>query len=220
MLVKSPGFTLVAVLTLALGVGANTALFSVVDAVLLKTLPVTQPEQLVLFEWEAGKNFRTGGMRVYFIPHPAGRTGASMFRYDIYEKLREEQSHNEQSPLSSLFAFAPLSEQTVLVNDQAENAQIQGVSGNYFAGLGVQPLLGRPITEADDNVSAPPVAVLSYAYWQERFGGGPGVVGQQLKINDLAFTIGGGSPPRFSGSFPGGRQTPLTPTPPVAPALC
>jgi predicted permease len=219
MLVKSPGFTLVAVITLALGIGANTALFSVVDAVLLKTLPVTQPERLVLFEWEAGKSFRTGGMRGYFVPHPAGRTGASMFRYDIYEKFRDEQAHNEQSPLSSVFAFAPLYKQTVLVNDQAEKADVQGVSGNYFAGLGVRPALGRAIAETDDNVSAPPVVVLSNAYWQERFGANPSVLGQQLKINNLAFTIIGVSPADFTDSLQVGDHPPLTVPLAVEPVL-
>jgi predicted permease len=210
MLLKHKAFTAVAVLSLALGIGANTALFSVVDAVLLRTLPVMQPERLVLFEWEAGESFRISGRRGYFVDHPAGRTGASLFRYDIYEKLRNEQAHNEQSPLSSLFAFAPLYEQTVLVNDQAEKAEVQGISGNYFGGLGVQAALGRAITEIDDQVSAPPVVVLSNAYWQERFGANPGVLGQQLKINNIAFTIIGVSPPAFTGSLQVGEHPPLT----------
>src|SRR6266853_3079074 len=194
MLLKHRGFTMVAVLSLALGIGANTALFSVVDAVLLKTLPVRQPERLVLFEWQAGEKFRTTGMRGIFMPNPKGRRGASMFRYDTYEKLLVEQSHNEQSPLSSLFALAPLYEQTVTVNEQAESSEVQAVSGNYFAGLGVQPALGRAITEADDSVTAPPVVVLSHSYWQGRLGGNADVIGKQLKINKFDFTIIGVSP--------------------------
>src|SRR5688572_32303651 len=98
MLLKQKGLTAIALLSLALGIGANTALFSVVDAVLLKMLPVKEPERLVLFEWEAGEKFRPGGMRGTFVRSPAGRRGASMFRYDIYEKLRAEQMGAPNSP--------------------------------------------------------------------------------------------------------------------------
>src|SRR6185295_3942550 len=117
---KNPAFTAVAVITLALGIGANTALFSVVDTVLIKTLPVGKPEQLVLFEWQAGKAFRTNGSRGWYVPSPAGLRGASMFRYDTFEKLRQAQATNSDSPLESLFAFAPIYELTAVVNYQAE----------------------------------------------------------------------------------------------------
>jgi predicted permease len=219
VLTKNPGFTLVVVITLALGIGANTALFSVVDAVLLKTLPVRQPERLVLFEWQAGENFRTTGMRGIFMPNPKGRRGASMFRYDTYEKLQAKQSHNEQSPLSSLFAFAPLYEQTITVNEQAEISEVQAVSGNYFASLGVQPALGRAITEVDDTVTAPPVVVVSHSYWLGRLGGNADVIGKQLKINKLGFTIIGVSPADFTGSLQVGQSPPLTVPLAVEPAL-
>ncbi|HEX9004534.1 MAG TPA: ABC transporter permease [Blastocatellia bacterium] len=202
MLLKHKGFTLVAVLSLALGIGANTALFSVVDAVLLKTLPVKAPEQLVLFEWQAGKAFRTTGMRGTFVGGgPPGTRGASMFRYDLFEKMRKAQAEASDSPLSDFFAFAPIYEVTAVTNNQAEVINGQAVSGGYYSGLGVTPMLGRAINDADDKPGSPPVVVLSHQYWQESFGANAGVVGQQLKINDTSFTIIGVAPPGFTGTL-------------------
>ena len=201
MLFKTKGFTIVAVLSLALGIGANTALFSVVDAVLLKTLPVKDPDRLVLFEWQAGRPFRTNGMRGSFVSGPPGTRGASMFRYDIYEKLRESRSQSADGPLTDFFTFAPIYELTAVVNDQAEVIQGQAVSGGYYAGVGVQPLFGRAIADVDDNAGAPPVVVLSHKYWQERFGGDPAVIGQQLKLNQGLFTVIGVTPPAFTGTL-------------------
>jgi predicted permease len=201
MLLKHKGFTLVAALSLALGIGANTALFSVVDAVLLRTLPVKEPERLVLFEWQAGSAFRTNGMRGSFRPATAGMRGASMFRYDIIEKMRQARATATDDPLSDLFAFAPIFGLTAVANDQAEGIGGQFVSGGYYAGLGVQPILGRAITDADDNVAAPPVVVLTHQYWQERFGAKPDVIGQQIKLNQTPFTIIGVTPPAFTGSL-------------------
>lgn len=201
MLLKHKGFTLVAVLSLALGIGANTALFSVVDAVLLQTLPVKEPDRLVLFEWEAGQAFRTGGMRGSFLPGPPGRRGGSVFRYEIFERLRQARAQAESDPLSDLFAFAPLYGVTAVVNGQAEVVRGQGVSGGYYAGLGVQPALGRTLTDADDQPGAPPAVMVSHQYWQERLGADPDVIGQQLKLNNISFTIVGVTPPGFTGTL-------------------
>jgi predicted permease len=201
MLLKHKGFTLVAVLSLALGIGANTALFSVVDAVMLRTLPVREPSRLVLFEWQSGSAFRTNGMRGSSNSKPPGIRGASMFRYDIIEKMRQARAAATDDPLSDLFAFAPVYGLTAVANEQAEVVRGQAVSGGYYTGLGVQPMLGRAITDADDNAAAPPVVVLSHFYWQERFAANPAVIGQQLKLNQTAFTIVGVTPPAFTGAL-------------------
>src|SRR5215510_6851965 len=201
MLRKNPGFTLIAVITLALGIGANTAIFSVVDAVLLKTLPVNEPSALALFEWQAGRSFRPNGASgASFVPGPPGTTGDSLFRSDIFEKLRA-QAQATDSPLSDLFAFAAVSEVTATPNNQAEIINGQAVSGGYYAGLRVQPVLGRAITDEDDKPGAAPVVVLSHQFWQERLGANPAVIGQQLKLNKLSFTIIGVTPPAFTGTL-------------------
>ncbi|HKR58892.1 MAG TPA: ABC transporter permease [Pyrinomonadaceae bacterium] len=201
MLLKHKGFTIVAVLSLALGIGANTALFSVVDAVLLKTLPVAEPEALVLFEWQAGQAFRTGGMSgTSNVSSPPGTRGLSLFRYEVFEKMRQAQAAAPDSPLSDFFAFAPISELTAVVGDQAEIINGQGVSGGYHAGLRVQPALGRGITDEDDKAGAAPVVVLSHQFWEERFAANADVIGKQLKLNKLSFTIIGVTPAAFTGT--------------------
>jgi predicted permease len=202
MLLKHRGFTAVAVLSLALGIGANTALFSLVDTVLLETLPVGEPEQLVLFQWEAGRPFRTNGMRGTFMPPSTpGTRGASIFRHDTIAKLSQAHAEDTNSPLESLFAFAPLYELTAVVNDNAEVVTGQAVSGEYYRGMKVPPVLGRTINEEDDNPAAPPVVVLSHQYWRERFGADPGVIGQQLNLNRNSFTIIGVTPQAFVGAL-------------------
>ncbi len=202
MMRKTPGFTLIAVLSLALGIGANTALFSLIDAVLLKTLPVKEPGRLVLFNWQAGRPFRTNGLRGTFVGgYPPGMRGGSSFQSYIVERLRAEQSNDPNSPLSDLFAFAWIGNVNVMTDGQAEMAGGQVVSGNYFAGMGVPPLLGRLIVDADDNASTAPVAVLSHYYWQERFGADPAIIGKQIDVNQTTFTIIGVTPPAFNGAL-------------------
>src|SRR5262249_2717766 len=162
-LLKHKGFTLVAVLSLALGIGANTALFSVVDAVLLRTLPVSEPEALVVFAWYAGLPFRVGGMSgTSNVPKPPGTRGLSLLRYEVFDKMRQAHAAAWDSPVSDLFAFAPLPELTVMAGDQAEIINGQAVTGGYFAGLRLQPGLGRAITDVDDKPGAVPVVVLSH----------------------------------------------------------
>lgn len=201
MLLKSKGFTMVAVLSLGLGIGANTALFSVADAVLLKSLPVPEPKRLVLFEWQAGRPFRVNGMSgTSSVPRPPDRKGLSLFRYDVFEKMRQTQAQSSDSPLSDFFAFGPIRELTAVVDQQAELINGQAVSGDYYAGLKLQPRMGRAITEEDDR-SSTPVVVLSHKFWQERFGANPAVIGRPLTLNKQSFTIIGVSPPDFNGTL-------------------
>jgi predicted permease len=212
MMRKAPGFTAIAVLSLALGIGANTALFSLVDAVLLKSLAVKEPEQLVVFNWQAGKVFRTTGIRGTFVPggYAPGMRGSSSFKARIFETLHTQQLQDSQSPLSDLFAFATLGELIVVIDGQAETAESQAVSGGYFSGLGVRTQLGRPITEEDDRPDATPVVVLSYQYWQERFAGDPSVIGKQIQLNQNTFTIIGVTPQAFTAALQVGQRPALT----------
>jgi predicted permease len=155
----------------------------------------------VLFNWESGKAFRLSGQRGSFVGGlPPDRRGGSSFQYRLFEKLRDDVKE-QQTPLSDLFAFANLWEQNVLIDGQAELARMQAVSGGYFAGVGVPARLGRTITDADDNPSAPPAAMLSHAYWQERFGADTSVIGKQIKLNQISFTIVGVTPAGFNGTL-------------------
>jgi predicted permease len=196
MLLKHPGFTAVAVLTIALGVGANTALFSVVDAVLLKKLPVSDPDRLVLFRatWDREK-FGPGGYNGSNQRDPAtGLTNGTSFPFQTFSRLRQE-----KGALSDVFAFASV-DLNLNAGGQAEVANGQVVSGNYYSVLGVPALMGRTINDADDSAGAPPVAVLSHRYWVSRFSGDQAIVGKQVNLNNIAFTIVGVTPQGFEGT--------------------
>lgn len=211
MMRRSPGMTAVAILSLALGIGANTALFSVVDAVLLKTLPVQNPEQLVIFEWKSGRAFRLSGMSgTSNVDTDPGGRGLSLFRFDVFEEMQKTQAGSTESPLSDLFAFAPVPEITARIGDQAEVINGQAVSGNYFKGLRVSPGLGRTISANDDQKNAAPVVMLSYKFWEERFNHNLSVIGQQLKLNQQSFTIIGVTPPGFNSTLQVGYHPSIT----------
>jgi predicted permease len=205
MLRKNYGFTAIAVLSLALGIGANTALFSVVDAMLLKKLPVREPDRLVMFESLAGKSFSYGGYNGsnYVDPKTGVLVGTS-FPYQSFRRMREQ-----ESVLSDVFAFGNAGV-NVNVDGQADVARAQVVSGNYHTGLGVQPFVGRTLTDSDDQASASPAVVLSYRYWQRRFNGDPAVVGRQININNIAFTIVGITPSGFDGTMQVGSSPDVT----------
>src|SRR5438034_1768287 len=168
-LLKNPGFTAVAVLTLALDIGANTAIFSLIDAVLLKMLPVKNPEQLVAFN------------------HAGGDRSGNGFPYPVFERLRDG-----NQTFSDLFAFSTWPELTTTI--RGEEKPLPGgvllVSGEYYSGLGLKPWLGRLISQDDNRVpGGHPIAVLSYGFWQRAYGEDPSVIGQTISLNGTPFTI-------------------------------
>jgi predicted permease len=192
-LVAQPGFTTVAVLTLALGIGANTAIFSIIDALLLESLPVERPRELVLL--------RPDGLR------SGWTTGDDTWSYQAYLGLRER-----QRLFSGLIA-----ERTDTVNltidGVAERAVASMVSGNYFDVLGVRPLTGRLLSEADDHVrSGHPVVVFSYGFWVDRLGMRQDIVGRDVRIGGHPFTVIGVAEKRFNGLEVGGAVDLFVPT--------
>jgi predicted permease len=205
VLVKSPVLTLVALLSLGLGIGANTAMFSLLDATLLEMLPVRRPEQLVLLNWTSGPKRIFGSHQGNMRRDPAtGQETGTSFSYPVFEQLRD---HNQSL---DMMAFAELDRLNVSVDGQAELAKGQLVSGNYYEVLGVEALLGRPITAQDDMVGADPVAVISYGYWRHRFGGEASVIGQPIDLNGSPFTIIGVTPRGFSGTLEVGTSPDVT----------
>ena len=184
VLVKNPGFTAIAVLTLALGIGANTAVFSVTDQILLRPLPVEAPHELVVLRSPGPLR---GSLRSDGDP-------PSSFSYPCYERLAER-SENVASLLAR-YAI-PLS---VSVEGRAERASGELVSGNYFEVLRVRPAVGRVLNDADDQTAGShPLAVLSHNYWTRRFAGDPGVLGRTILVNDVSLTVIGVAREGFRG---------------------
>ena len=201
MLRKSRGFTAVAVLSLALGIGANTAIFSLLDAVVLKTLPVRNPEELVLFNWLSGPKGMARSVLGDIGRDPAtGMTTSTSFSYLSFEHLRDQ-----NQSLVEVFAFTA-KQLNINANGQAEVVSGQFVSGDYYAGLGVQPVLGRTISVEDDQAAASAVAVITHRYWQQRFGLDPAVVGKTIYVNNISCTIIGVTPPGFHGALQVGQS--------------
>ncbi|HKQ04609.1 MAG TPA: ABC transporter permease [Blastocatellia bacterium] len=183
-LMKNPGFTAIAVLTLALGLGANTAIFSLTDQILLRRLPVERPEELVVLRSPGSKSGHVW----------SDGDGSASFSYPQYKALRDK--NNVFAGLLARFAV-PLS---VAGDGQTERANGELVTGNYFAVLGVRPALGRLLTDDDDRApGAGPVAVLSYGYWTRRFGASPDVLNKTLTINGAVMTVVGVAQSGFNG---------------------
>jgi predicted permease len=199
MLRKAPGFTAVAVLTLALGIGANTSIFSLLNAVMLKSIPVSHPKQLVILRWSAHSQPENLGTSSYgdclWVP---GAIQSCSFSYPIYEAVL---AHT--NAFSSVLAMAGADQLDLSGNGAASIIGGELVSGNYFETLGVSSALGRTIQPSDDRRDAPPVVVLSYGYWQRAFGGAADVIGRTVRLNGSPFTIAGVIDPQFTRLTPG-----------------
>jgi predicted permease len=204
MLRKSPGFTAVAVLTLALGIGANTAIFSVVDAVLLRSLPVKDPQQLVVLSWSARQKPKYTGHSGYGDCDSEYRRGGKRdcsFSVPFFDAIR-----TRTGDFSGMAAFAGPLGIDFSGNGPATMAKGTWVSGDFFSTLGVDTILGRPLGPSDDSPSAPPVIVLSYACWQRAFGADRSVIGRAVRLNSVPATIIGVADPHFTNVTPGKTQ--------------
>jgi len=201
MLLKNRGFTAVIVITLALGIGANTAIFSLINTALLKTLPVKDPQRLVFFMVAGPQGMGTG------------------FSYPLLQQLNQ----NDHSFTGIIAANTPgrMRMAEPGTGGQVELVQAGRVSGNFFSELGVSAVAGRMLTEDDDSPSGgQPVAVISYNYWKRRFDLDPGVIGRKITLDDFPFTIVGVAPPGFFGIEVGSNTDlwwPIRMTPQVIP---
>jgi predicted permease len=198
---RTPGFTSIAVLTLVLCIGVNTAIFSLIDALMLKPLPVQYPQTLVLLKWSAHKkpefhhSSSYGDCDSNFTDvNPSGCS----FSRSFYDDLR---AHSDL--LSGVTAFADRIEFDLSGNGPASIMRGQMVAGNYFDVLGVRPALGRILQVSHDSLSAHTVTVLNYGYWQRAFGGSPSAVGKTVTLNGVPTTIVGVAEPRFVSLTPG-----------------
>ena len=198
---KSPGFTAIAVLTLALGIGANTAIFSLIDAVMLKSLPVADPSSLVLLQWSARKGLNVHG--IWSSDDCAQETKGGNPSGCSLSKPFLEEVRAKTEVFSGLAEFSDAGRLTVSGNGAASLALSQYVSGDYFQTLGVSVAIGRTIQPSDDTPSAAAVAVLNYGYWKTTFGGDPGAVGKTIRLKGIPFTIVGVAAPRFTSLTPG-----------------
>ncbi len=196
---KSPGFTVTVILTLALGIGANSAIFTLVDQALLRMLPVQNPQQLVRFHWSGAFN---GSMSSF------GGDSGNYFSYPMYKDLRDK-NQVFQGMLAADRTSAGIS-----WRNQAESKDAEIVSGNYFQLLGLKPALGRLFTPQDETEkNANPVAVLSYEYWRTRFAAAQDIIGQTILVNGHSFTVIGVAPPHFDSAIGGyrpGLYVPIT----------
>ena len=196
---KSPGFTTVAVLSLALGIGACTAIFSVVNAILLRSLPVPNPHELRVLQW-SGNDAQ--------VPSLAEKPTQNVNRFTAYSvshpmflTLREQGAER-----ADIFGFIPIEDVAIRARSDAFAANGLMVSDNFFSSLGVRPSIGRLFGAGDDDAGAPPNVVITYGWWEKLFARDPGVLGQAVTLNGSSSTIIGVLPREFPGVRPGERR--------------
>jgi len=198
-------FSALAVLLLALGIGANTAIYSFMESILLRSLPVADPESLVVLNWhsrppqDADKQWVHVMHGVQGLAWPGGKGAmvSGMFPYGAFETLRAE-----NPVFSTLFGYFNGLHRNLSIHGQATTASAEYVTGEYFRGLAVSPAAGRLIDSEDDRPGAAPVAVISFATSQNRFGGPPNAIGQSILVDNIPFTVIGVAPPEFFGVDP------------------
>src|SRR5262245_22277302 len=207
MIRKNPVLAAVVVASLAMAIGAGTAIFSLVDAVLLKPLAVSNPDQLVLFSWAAGRPTPAHSISGSVRTDPAtGERTCTSFSSIQFERMREQ-----NSTLAQLFAFAPIHGNLNLsIDGHADVATGQLVSGNYYRGLGVPALMGRTLDDDDDRPGAEPVAVITYKCWKQRFGLDPAALGKSAYVNATPVTVVGITPDGFEGALDVGETADVT----------
>jgi predicted permease len=193
---RTPGFTAIAVISLALGIGANTVIFGVTKHILLDRLAAYKPEELRLLSWMSPKKsvvHSSWGMRRLT---PDGKYLSTSFTYPAYEQLRKQ-----NRVFDDVFAFKDFPRLTATIGEQSEAVSAQTVSGNFYRVLGVRPELGRAIQDSDDGApGSGPVAVISDEFWTRRFGRSPDVVGKTIQLNLTPITIIGVNPKGFTGA--------------------
>jgi predicted permease len=204
-MIANKAFSALAVLLLALGIGANTAIYSLLESILLRSLPVADPPSLVVLNWHSPPPFEGSKQWVHVIhgvqgilwPGGKGAMVSGMFPYGAFETLRA------QNPVfSTLFGYFNGLTRTLSVHGQATTANTEYVTGQYFHGLAVSPVAGRLIDSEDDRPGAAPVAVISFSLSQRRFGGPSNAIGQPIRVDNIPLTVIGVAPPEFFGVDP------------------
>src|SRR5215472_3774252 len=203
MLRKSPGFTTVSILTLAMGIGANTAIFSLIDGILMRTLPVQDAQHLVVLRWNSRKSPDIHSRSSYgdCASEHSSQDGVSSGCSLSMPFFNDVASH--VSAFSDVAAFANAAQIDLSGSGTASVLSGQAVSGGFFSLLGIRAAAGRLIAPSDDSVSAQPVVVLNYVYWKRQFGGSPSAIGKTVRLNNVPFTIVGVADPRFDCLSPG-----------------